>query len=418
VIIAWYTFFLLVLSRASLGSLLEMSRYGQGLTLGAVLNVLALLLAVAAIFKRHRPPLLVPALIWLPYLTIVCCSLTYTPDAVAGARLSLSILTFPAMFISAFVLLRSDFDTIAFFKCVVYSSIVPVLYGIIQLATNGPGFRVNATFSHANIFAFYLVAVLVAILYHNILAARVTSPAWRYFSRIYFVVLCGMLLATQTRSAWIEAAFIFVAYAVSVNRKFLLALPLIPLLMFLPIVADRSNDWNTGHEVSAADVSRGEVVLGSYAWRQMLWRYALIDSQDDRVLGKGVNAFQYYSPHFFPLAGVGGIDAHSAYIQALYELGIPGLVTYITIYLGLILAVWRLRRADRRLTNLIIVFIVGNLTINYSDNLPYYLDYNWYCWMILGADLSWRWRRLLGGDRVRSAAQLPPAHQGAPIEFA
>jgi O-antigen ligase len=322
------------------------------------------------------------------------------------------------MFISAFVLLRSDFDTIAFFKCVVYSSIVPVLYGIIQLATNGPGFRVNATFSHANIFAFYIVAVLIAILYHNILAARVVSPAWRYFSRIYFVVLCGMLLATQTRSAWIEAAFIFVAYAVSVNRKFLLALPLVPLLMFLPIVADRSNDWNTGHEVSAADVSRGEVVLGSYAWRQMLWRYALIDSQDNRILGKGVNAFQYYSPRFFPLAGVGGVDAHSAYIQALYELGIPGLVTYITIYLGLILAVWRLRRADRRLTNLIIVFIIGNLTINYSDNLPYYLDYNWYCWMILGADLSWRWRRLLGGDRVRSTAQLLPAQQGAPIEFA
>jgi O-antigen ligase len=418
VIIVWYTFFSMVLARASLGSLLGMARYGDGgLSLGAVLNVVALLLAAACIFKRHRAPLQVLALIWLPYLTIIGCSLTYTPDAVAGARLFLSILTFPAMFISAFVVLRSDFDTVIFFKCVVYSSIVPLLYGIFQLATNGLGFRVNATFDHANIFAFYIVAVLVSILYHNILASGTTSALWRYFSRFYFVVLCAMLLTTQTRSAWIEFAFILIAYALSVNRKFLLVLPLLPLLLYLPVVSDRLSDWNAGHQAAAADVTRGEVVLGSYAWREVLWKYALMDSENDRLLGKGIDAFHYYSGHFFPLEA-GQTDAHSGYIQAIYELGIPGLVAYIGIYLGLILAVWRLRRANRRLTNLAIAFIASNLIINYSDNLPFYLDYNWYAWMIFGADLSWRWRRLFGSDSLRSRAQLSPAQEQAPVELA
>jgi hypothetical protein len=39
-------------------------------------------------------------------------------------------------------------------------------------------------------------------------------------------------------------------------------------------------------------------------------------------------------------------------------------------------------------------FVVGNVIINYSDNLPYYLAYNWYAWALVGADLSWRLRRV------------------------
>jgi O-antigen ligase len=394
-----------------------MLRYGEGgMSFGAVFNFAALFLATAAILRRHRLPLQVPALIWLPYLTIVCYSLAYTPDTVAGARLFFSILTFPAMFISAFVVLRSDFDTVLFFKCVVYSSIVPVLYGIYQLGTNELGFRVNATFDHSNIFAFYIVAVLVSILYHNILASRTSTALWRYFSRIYFVLLCVMLLATQTRSAWIEVAFILLAYAVSVNRKFLLALPLVPLLLYLPIVSDRLSDFNAGNQAAAADVTRGEVVLGSYAWREVLWKYALADSENDRLLGKGIDSFRYYSPHFFPLQL--GADAHSGYIQSIYELGIPGLVAYIGLYVGLVLAIWRLRHANRRLANLMIAFVCGNLIINYSDNLPYYLDYNWYTWMIFGADLSWRWRRLLSIDSLRSTAQLASVQERPPLELA
>ena len=175
------------------------------------------------------------------------------------------------------------------------------------------------------------------------------------------------------------------------NRKFLLALPLLPLALLLPSVADQFSDLNSGNEASTEEVLKGKVTLNAYAWRQKLWEYALIDSADDRALGKGIDSFRYYVPYFFPLERE--TDAHSGYIQAIYELGIPGLVAYVGLYLGLMLAVWRLRSASRQLTYLTIAFIVGNLMINYSDNLPYYLDYNWYTWAIFGADLSWRLRR-------------------------
>ena len=377
---------------------------------GAILNGITLLLAVAVIATRHRrASLLVPALIWLPYLTIAGYSLIYTPDLFNGMRLFLSTLTFPAMFICAFALMRSDRDMIVFLKCVVCSSIVPVFYGMFQLATEGPGSRVSATFGHPNIFAFYIVAMLVAILYHEVLASAATNSAWRWFSRIYFIVLCGLLLATQTRSAWFEAAFILGAYAITVNRKFLLALPLLPLALLVPSVADRFSDLNSGNEASTEEVMKGKVTLNAYAWRQKLWEYALIDSADDRAFGKGIDSFRYYVPYFFPLER--STDAHSGYIQAIYELGIPGLVAYVGLYLGLIMAAWRLRTASRRLTYLIIAFAAGNLIINYSDNLPYYLDYNWYSWAIFGADLSWRLRRAksLRTDYRGFVRPLPPA---------
>ena len=182
-----YTFLFLVLTRAGSGVLLGMAKLDDAsFSAGAILNGITLLLAVAVIANRHRASLLVPALIWLPYLTIAGYSLIYTPDLFNGMRLFLSTLTFPAMFICAFALMKSDRDMIVFFKCVVCSSIVPVFYGMFQLATEGPGSRVSSTFGHPNIFAFYIVAMLVAILYHDVLASAATNSAWRWFSQNLF----------------------------------------------------------------------------------------------------------------------------------------------------------------------------------------------------------------------------------------
>jgi len=395
VIIARYTLIILIFTRASLDLLLGQASLGEGgLTLGAGLNVVMLALGLAALVSGYRPSLRIPALIWAPYLIIAVLSLSYTPDFSGGIRLFLSTLTFPAMFVSAFALLKSENDMIVFLRAIVYSSAIPVIYGIIQIVSGAaPDFRVNATFGHANIFAFYIVAVLVAILYHNIFVANATSVIWRYGSRIYLIVLLALLVATQTRSAWIEVAFISAAYAITVNRKLLLALPVVPLVLMVPQVSERLTDLDTGNRASIEQVTRGEVALNSYAWRRMLWDSALADSANARMLGKGLGSFHHNVRYFFPLTQSEG-EAHSGYIQAIYELGTAGLIGYTWLYFGILVAAWRLRRASGALSCLVMAFVVGNLIINYSDNLPYYLAYNWYAWALVGADLSWRLRKL------------------------
>ena len=240
---------------------------------------MTLLLAVAVLAKRRRPSVLVPALIWLPYLTIACYSLIYTPDLLSGARLFLSTLTFPAMFICAFALVKLHADMIAFFKFAIYSSILPAIYAMFQLATNGPGFRVASTFGHPNIFAFYIVAMLVAILYLNTVPAPATSLAWRWISRFYFMVLCGLRWPPDTRCLD-RGRLYHGCLQHQRDRKFLLALPLPPLVSLLPSVSERLSDLNSGNEASTSEVARGRVVLNSYAWREKLWEYALIDSEN------------------------------------------------------------------------------------------------------------------------------------------
>lgn len=413
VIIARYTFIVLVLTRASLDLLLGQASLGEGgLTLGAGLNLVILAVGMAALVCGYRPSLRMPAMIWAPYLTVALLSLAYTPDFSGGARLFLSTLTFPAMFLSAFALLKSENDMIVFLRAVVYSSFIPVLYGAYQLVSGAaPDFRVNATFGHANIFAFYIVAVLVAILYHNIFAGKASDVAWRYGSRIYFFVLLALLVATRTRSAWVEVVFIFAAYAVTVNRKLLLAVPLVPLVLLVPQVSDRLTDLDTGNRASIEQVTRGEVTLNSYAWRKLLWETALVDSANARVLGKGLGSFHHNVRYFFPLTQSEG-EAHSGYIQAIYELGTAGLTGYVWLYCGVLLAAWRFRRASGALASLVMAFVVGNLIINYSDNLPYYLAYNWYAWAFIGADLSWRIRKL-----ARSRSQTTGSPIGTPAPY-
>ena len=161
-----YTFFFLVLTRAGSGVILGLARY-DSFSFGAILNAVTLLLAVAVLVKRRRPSVLLSRadLAAIPHDRLLFTDLH--PDLFSGARLFLSTLTFPAMFICAFVLVESHADMIAFFKFAIYSSILPAIYAMFQLATNGPGFRVASTFGHPNIFAFYIVAMLVAILYLN-----------------------------------------------------------------------------------------------------------------------------------------------------------------------------------------------------------------------------------------------------------
>jgi hypothetical protein len=138
-------------------------------------------------------------------------------------------------------------------------------------------------------------------------------------------------------------------------------------------------------------------VLNSYDWRNLLWSRALADSEDDRVLGKGLGSFRANGNRFFSDEAP---DAHSGYVQAIYEIGDVGLVTYAWLYVGTIFVVLVYRRRAPKLGWLVLGFLLVNLVENYSDNVPYYLPYNWYVWAMLGADLSLRYRRALAARQT------------------
>ncbi|KJC36469.1 hypothetical protein UP06_32660 [Bradyrhizobium sp. LTSP857] len=332
-------------------------------------------------------------MVWVPYYVVLLVGFTFVSASPEGIKLFLSTLTFPAIFLASFLLLRTREDVADLLLCIILSSIIPCLMFFVQVALHGLSNRylVMSTFAHPNELAFYLLSVVCATLYYKSFGLRL--GALHIVLNVYLVLLVCMLLGTQTRSAWLAIAAFGLIYALVVNRKLLLMLPLVPLLLLVPSVADRINSVDSTQPVTLEEIQSGQVQANSYVWRELVWARALIDSEDDRVLGKGFGNFGQNARSFFS-GGDEAIGAHSAYVQSLYETGYLGLFSYIWTYIGCAVAIVFALRRSFHLGIIALGFIAANLIINYSDNLPYYLVVNWYIWAFIGADLALRTRIL------------------------
>lgn len=373
-------FLLILLTRASLEWPLVYTSAAQGgFSAGAALNAIVLALGFLALIARRRPGFLAPLAIWGPYLAIAAFSLGYSPDLSSGLRLFLNLFSYAAIFFAAFYFVRTEHDMALVAKAILLSAVVPILFGFVDAVRSG--WRVHSTFTHPNIFAFYIVVLLAVVLLFRSSRLGADSRFWTIAPVALFPPLMALLLLTETRSAWAAALLILGVYAIAVNRAFALVLLVaIPVLLSVPLVSKRLSDL--GAETQVEDLKHGEA-LNSHAWRQALWEYALEDSADARQLGKGLGSFRYNAPSFFPLEE--SADAHSGYVQAIYETGFVGFALYVGVYLGVALGVWRHRAGNERAVVIVLALIAANLMFNYSDNVPYYLAYNWYVWALLGA---------------------------------
>ncbi|WP_162600770.1 O-antigen ligase family protein [Paraburkholderia sp. C35] len=347
------------------------------------MNALIILMGVAIVIQRGIRVLRTPLIVWLTYLVYALYSLARSPDPFEGFRLFLGLLSTFMVFTIALNVTGSRRQAETLLKCILYSSIPVAVFGIIQYAMiNGFSGRLQSTFEHPNILAFYLVLVLTCIFYVRHLGMMPRAFPARLGRYAYLALLLVFLLLTQTRSAWIAAVVGFALYACLANRKLLIGLVLIPPLLLVPAVSDRLSDL--GSNGSAQDIKNG-VQLDSLSWRQLLWQYALIDSNDARVVGKGLGSFRNNSQFFFPLEATA--DAHSAYIQTIYEMGAVGLALYVATFAAMIIAIRKIDH-NRKRGAIAIALIAAYLLESYSDNTIYYLSFNWYFWALIGCHMS------------------------------
>ena len=97
------------------------------------------------------------------------------------------------------------------------SSVIPVTYAFVELATGSAatesGIRLKSTFTHPNIFAFYLVSLLALIMFMLRSSLVSLSPRVRSWFVLYLPVTIIFIALTGTRSAWVGAAILIVIYA-------------------------------------------------------------------------------------------------------------------------------------------------------------------------------------------------------------
>lgn len=379
-------FFLILFFRASGDLVFESSKFASGIGIGGLIN--ALIILIALLFVLERPSGLSRRIvsIWGPVLLVALAAIPHAPELKDAIRVFLALVSYGAIFTIAFYVVRSKADFERCITVILLSSLIPTLYAFVDIAqhagmVSGNDFRLQSTFTHPNILAFYLVLNISLLLYRLKTIMINVSQAWRWPLWIYMFLLLGLLLLTQTRSAWFGCLVIFAIYGLVFERKYLVYLLLLPMLaLLIPSVRDRLLDLGSGNEyVQYAK-------LNSFAWRQLIWK-ASLEWMDwsNAVFGYGLNAFKHYSTIFFPLAGGIPRGAHNTYVQWYFETGMIGVLSSIWMCVRLFFTLKLGAKEDRLGTLIVITLLIEYLFFAFSDNMLDYLAFNWYYWFFVGA---------------------------------
>jgi O-antigen ligase len=380
---------LILLVRSSGDIFFESTRFALGamqIGVGGLINVFVILIALLLVAEK---PGLLPkklASMWAPFLLVALVSVAIAPVKSDAIRAYLAQISYFAMFISAFYLVRSAEDFKRCVRLVLWSSVLPALYALGDMALHGGisgphGNRLQSTFSHPNIFAFYLTLVISLGFYVLKSATYDLSYRNKVILTGYTFLMLALLVLTQTRSAWIACLSLFAAYGLMFNRRYLLYLVLAPMLaLLIPSVRDRLLDLGAGNEVVQY------AKLNSFAWRVYIWESGLQWMRPGNyLLGYGIDSFQYYSPTFFPLAGKTHFGAHNLYVQWLFELGALGIAAYLWLFARLALWLKALLPINRLGGVILLTLVLQYMLVSASDNMASYLVFNWYFWFIVGS---------------------------------
>jgi putative inorganic carbon (HCO3(-)) transporter len=384
----------MLLTRASCDSLFILLGGDAGsMGFGAILNVMAIAIALVLLAQWPLTSSFLVIGIWGPFLLVAFASTLYAPDFFAAVRLALVLLSYWSFFIIPFFIWRSQDDVSRFVMLVIGSSVVPSLYALVDIArglSNMADFRLQSTFTHPNIYAFYLVLLLGLSLYVRSSRIIRVTPQVRLLVTLYIPVLIVLLMLTKTRSAWITCGILLLVYAIRVDRKFLAGFLLIPVLVAAdPSVIDRLTDVAEPAEIDSFTQLNDSTRLNSYEWRQALWESAIPQIIEKPLLGHGLESFKPSTPSFFPLIGPEGIDGHNFYLQTGFEMGLLGVFALVWLLGSVARQILKGRRHDPPGVLIILCILIGYVLECYSDNMHFYLSFNWYFWFVIGTICAW-----------------------------
>ncbi len=375
---------------------------GRDLSCGAVLNVLVIVIMILNIARiKDRIPVTLERA-WLPFLAVCLAAVLYSPVALDGLRKFLTYVSYMSMFVLPFAMAKGERNTLYLTKVVILSSLGPVLYGLFQLGTGIDWYqdgRIQSTFTHPNIFAFYLLTIIGIILSLLSASSVALSRRTRQVLVLYLIPLLVMLVATKTRSAWLGCLILLLVYGVIADKRILVLTLVLPIFaLAIPAVRERLTDLASGNEYVGWVQN-----VNAYAWRKLLWEKASAYILQRPWFGYGLYSFPYYSPTFFPLETERGVDAHNVYVQLLFETGLAGLLAYLWIFCRKFIWLFRSWSFDKRRLSMVAAITAVYMINAYSDNLLEYVSYGWCYWFALGlvfSDLSrYRVARLQARER-------------------
>ncbi len=183
--------------------------------------------------------------------------------------------------------------------------------------------------------------------------------------------MLGVLLLSQSRSGWFgltAACLIMIAFVNRALRWIMTGLALGAMLLIAVIGPNQIGSKIFDPEAGNATTTSLQSTLGSLNWnfRLEVWRTAVQGISDFPFTGMGLGTFRKVSRLFYPLSIPPDYDfahAHNELLQAGLDLGVPGLITFVAIYLGAFGMLWRLWNSASALeTRYIALGLAGGLS--------------------------------------------------------
>jgi putative inorganic carbon (HCO3(-)) transporter len=377
------------------------------LSLPSALGSLILLLGFFHVMARRIPfwryPLVKPFGIFL----LACgVSLPLSGNLTQGVAEISELASFLMLFILVVDVTRSEKDVRTMVKFLVFSSLVPLTVGLVQIYSNfslsaftfEPSFRVYATLTHPNAYAFYLVMIAVLAL-SVYLQERVETN--KLLLRLLLPLLVFSLLFTYTRGAWIGLLMAVALVGILQKRRLLVFIPLAvySTVLIFPVIFHRFESV-LNPELFKYD---------SLAWRLRLWGASFPHFLSHPVLGNGLGSFRliaYQVDDWFAAA-------HNDYLRMLVETGLVGFVGYLILLVGVLRLSWRayhraVVRLHRQVCMGFFCFMVAYLAMSVADNLFNHGGIQWYLWAWAGVVTAVYRLNPKNGDRAEC-----PSSQGS-----
>jgi putative inorganic carbon (hco3(-)) transporter len=190
------------------------------------------------------------------------------------------------------------------------------------------------------------------------------------------LVLTGLLLVSQSRSAWIGAAagaLVLLLLAVNLQswlrrrRQIGMALFMLLLGAVLLLSPRLATDPLPDAWLQPPAIENATGNLSTVAFRLEVWQWAVVGIQDFPFTGTGLGTFRRVVFRFYPIAVNPNYDiahAHNIFLQVALDVGLPGLIAYLA-FVGLTLyAAWQIARRDPGLRPLALSLLAGLIALH------------------------------------------------------
>ncbi|GBG56493.1 exopolysaccharide biosynthesis protein [Sporomusaceae bacterium FL31] len=183
--------------------------------------------------------------------------------------------------------------------------------------------RVFSTLKNPNLLAGFLVMIMALVCGLGCKAREMKNRLLFLFLFILFGACLGL---TYSRGAWISVGFVIALYGVLYNKRILWLLLLVPVALYL------AHDGFTERLMSIFNPTDTSSTL-----RIALWESTVAMIVDKPLLGIGWGAYWLVYPQydfFIQDATTTIFHAHNMYLNIAAEIGIPGLLVFLTIMVG------------------------------------------------------------------------------------